>query len=224
MTCAGLGVTGTIAGGQYLVDGVARSDNVAAGDTAATLGKASTSESGQGSAAAPASADPASAKAAESKTPDSAGEATPSSEPVPFLSRVDRGPAKPASGEVTLDRTAVERLRAAERADRASERVPVGTAQEMAYTMVVEYGWDESEFSCLVEMWDRESGWSHTASNPSSGAYGIPQALPGWKMASAGSDWETNPATQIKWGLGYISGRYGTPCGAWSFWQANHWY
>jgi resuscitation-promoting factor RpfB len=85
-------------------------------------------------------------------------------------------------------------------------------------------GWGDDQFSCLVTMWNHESGWRVNAANPS-GAYGIPQALPGSKMASAGADWATNPATQIKWGLEYISSRYGTPCGAWAQWQANGgWY
>ncbi|MCL2788349.1 MAG: ubiquitin-like domain-containing protein [Micrococcales bacterium] len=83
---------------------------------------------------------------------------------------------------------------------------------------------DDTEFRCLVALWDRESGWKTTAANRYSGAYGIPQALPGSKMASAGSDWQTNPKTQIKWGLGYIKGRYGTPCGAWSAFQSKGWY
>ena len=74
-----------------------------------------------------------------------------------------------------------------------------------------------------MKLWNRESGWRTTAQN-SSGAYGIPQALPGSKMASAGADWRTNAATQIKWGLGYISGRYGTPCGAWGHSQSTGWY
>ena len=83
------------------------------------------------------------------------------------------------------------------------------------------FGWSPSKyFGCLDNIWSRESGWRYNASNPS-GAYGIPQALPGSKMASAGADWQTNPATQIKWGLGYIKGRYGDPCSAWSYWQAN---
>jgi hypothetical protein len=73
-------------------------------------------------------------------------------------------------------------------------------------------------------MWNRESSWNVSAQNPSSGAYGIPQALPGDKMASVASDWRTNPATQIKWGLGYIKDRYGSPSAAWTFWQANGWY
>jgi murein DD-endopeptidase MepM/ murein hydrolase activator NlpD len=81
-----------------------------------------------------------------------------------------------------------------------------------------------SQYGCLVLLWTRESNWSYRANNPSSGAYGIPQALPGSKMASAGSDWRTNPATQIRWGLGYIRARYGTPCGAWAHSQSTGWY
>ncbi|MFF3356237.1 transglycosylase SLT domain-containing protein [Streptomyces sp. NPDC002917] len=77
---------------------------------------------------------------------------------------------------------------------------------------------------CLDNLIRRESGWNHRAANPSSGAYGLMQALPGSKMSSAGSDWRTNPVTQIKWGLKYIKQRYGTPCGAWNFWQKNGWY
>ncbi|GAA3772415.1 hypothetical protein GCM10022240_25590 [Microbacterium kribbense] len=98
-----------------------------------------------------------------------------------------------------------------------------GTAQAIAYDIVKARGWSDGEFACLVSLWKRESGWRVNAYNPS-GAYGIPQALPGSKMASAGADWATNPATQIKWGLGYISGRYGTPCGAWSHSQSYSWY
>ncbi len=76
----------------------------------------------------------------------------------------------------------------------------------------------------LVSLWNVESGWNVTASNPSSGAYGIPQALPGSKMASAGADWQTNGATQIRWGLGYIKSVYGSPCAAWGHEQADGWY
>jgi hypothetical protein len=79
------------------------------------------------------------------------------------------------------------------------------------------------QFNCLVSLWNRESHWNVTATNPN-GAYGIPQALPGNKMASAGPDWQTNATTQITWGLGYITGRYGTPCGAWAHSQATGWY
>ena len=99
-----------------------------------------------------------------------------------------------------------------------------GTAQSIAYNMMASFGFDpKTFFGCLVDIWNRESGWRYDAEN-ASGAYGIPQALPGSKMASAGPDWETNPATQIKWGLTYIKGLYGTPCGAWSFEEANGYY
>lgn len=100
-----------------------------------------------------------------------------------------------------------------------------GSAQAIAYSMVQANGWDDNEFACLVALWNKESGWRVNAYNAGSGAYGIPQSLPGNKMASAGADWETNPATQIAWGLGYIKGsRYVTPCGAWAHSQATGWY
>lgn len=98
-----------------------------------------------------------------------------------------------------------------------------GSAQAIGYQLVLARGWGDSEFSCLVALFNRESGWNVYASNPS-GAYGIPQALPGSKMASAGADWATNPATQITWGLNYIAGRYSTPCGAWGHSQTTGWY
>ena len=80
------------------------------------------------------------------------------------------------------------------------------------------------QFQCFSNIVDHESSWNYRAVNPSSGAYGLFQALPGSKMSSVGADWQTNPATQIKWGLNYMNERYDSPCGAWSFWQANHWY
>ncbi|TPW72386.1 lytic transglycosylase domain-containing protein [Schumannella sp. 10F1B-5-1] len=99
-----------------------------------------------------------------------------------------------------------------------------GTAKAIAYDMVMARGWGQGEYDCLVSLWNKESHWNVYAHNSGSGAYGIPQALPGSKMASAGADWQTNPATQITWGLGYITGRYGTPCGAWGKSQASGWY
>lgn len=101
---------------------------------------------------------------------------------------------------------------------------PYGSPQQIATAMLADFGWSSGEFGCLNELWERESGWNAAATNPYSGAYGIPQALPGAKMASAGADWETNPATQIKWGLGYIKATYGSPCGAWSHETAYGWY
>ena len=99
-----------------------------------------------------------------------------------------------------------------------------GSAQAYAYDAVAARGWGEDQYNCLVSLWQKESGWRVNAQNGSSGAYGIPQALPGSKMATAGEDWATNAGTQIEWGLSYITGRYGTPCGAWAKSQASGWY
>ncbi|WP_442939220.1 NlpC/P60 family protein [Nonomuraea sp. SYSU D8015] len=111
-----------------------------------------------------------------------------------------------------------------------------GTAEsnkKIGKQMAAEMGWTGKQWKALEALWQRESGWNHKADNPTSDAYGIPQALPGSKMASAGKDWATNPATQIEWGLGYIKQRYKTPLGAWSFWNSKkkingkdvgHWY
>jgi hypothetical protein len=99
-----------------------------------------------------------------------------------------------------------------------------GTAQALAYSMLAARGLSDAEYSCLVSLWDRESRWNVSALNSSSGAYGIPQALPGNKMASAGADWATNPATQVTWGLAYIAARYLTPCSAWAHSESVGWY
>jgi len=99
-----------------------------------------------------------------------------------------------------------------------------GTAKAIAQSMLAARGMGTDQYNCLVSLWNRESGWNVYAQNSSSGAYGIPQALPGSKMGSAGADWATNPATQIAWGLSYIEGRYGTPCDAWAYSEANGWY
>lgn len=113
-----------------------------------------------------------------------------------------------------------ERRAEAERASRSAGRDPRGAAR----AMVAERGWGAEQFDCLDSLWQKESNWSTTADNPTSSAYGIPQALPGSKMASAGPDWQTNARTQIAWGLGYIADRYGSPCAAWSHSKANNWY
>ncbi|GAA4922687.1 hypothetical protein LX16_5032 [Stackebrandtia albiflava] len=91
-------------------------------------------------------------------------------------------------------------------------------------TLLLEHGFGLDQMPCLEQLWDKESGWNEHAHNPSSGAHGIPQALPGNQMASVGDDWETNPITQITWGLQYISNRYGTPCDAWAHSQEIGWY
>ena len=108
----------------------------------------------------------------------------------------------------------------------AASRGPVdpGSNRALGQSLMLARGFSADQWSCLDSLWQKESGWNHQADNPSSSAFGIPQALPGKKMSSAGADWETNPATQITWGLGYIEGRYGTPCAAWSHSRANNWY
>lgn len=149
------------------------------------------------------------------------------------------------------DRTATERARAAQdKAERQAEKAARQKAKRaeaarsaaaeqtarsaarsaadprsLAASMAAEHhGWGADQFACLDSLWAKESEWNHTAQNPSSGAYGIPQSLPGDKMSSHGSDWRTNPATQISWGLDYISQVYGTPCGAWGHSQSVGWY
>lgn len=99
-----------------------------------------------------------------------------------------------------------------------------GTVQSIALGMVTKRGWSMDQYSCLVKLWNRESNWRVNAHNKSSGAYGIPQALPGDKMGSIASDWRTNPTTQITWGIGYIAARYKTPCGALAHSNDIGWY
>jgi hypothetical protein len=101
----------------------------------------------------------------------------------------------------------------------------LGSPQQVARAMLGSFGWSAaSQFSCLEPLWAHESGWSVSAYNAGSGAFGIPQALPGSRMASAGPDWQTSAATQIKWGLQYIKGTYGSPCAAWAHEEAAGWY
>ena len=112
-----------------------------------------------------------------------------------------------------------------ERASRDAERKKLeGTPKEVAMNLLPDHGWGESQFSCLEKLWNKESSWRVDADNPSSSAYGIPQALPGNRMAAYGKDWRTNPVTQIKWGLDYIEATYGSPCSAWGHSVAKGWY
>jgi hypothetical protein len=126
---------------------------------------------------------------------------------------------------------AKKRKRAEERAAREAERKEIlANAQDdpkaVAQLLLPEYGFGEEQWPCLDQLWIGESDWRWWVANPSSGAYGIPQSLPAEKMASAGDDWRTNPATQIEWGLDYIRSSYGTPCNALDAWNARspHWY
>ncbi|WP_199470579.1 hypothetical protein [Agromyces fucosus] len=134
--------------------------------------------------------------------------------------------AQAAAERAAAERAAAERDAATPPATGPAPAAPANPSEAQVIArdmMATRYGWGDDQFGCLVALWNKESGWNVTAGSPG-GAYGIPQALPGSKMASAGADWQTSAATQISWGLGYIAGRYGTPCGAWAHFQANNWY
>ena len=105
-----------------------------------------------------------------------------------------------------------------------TEDLGSGDPKAIAAAMLSDFGWSSDQMGCLDSLWTKESGWNPHAANPTSSAYGIPQALPGSKMATAGSDWADNPATQIEWGLGYIRDSYGSPCSAWGHSESYGWY
>jgi hypothetical protein len=135
-----------------------------------------------------------------------------------------------AARAYALGKASVESRR--ERASRDAERARIeaerkkyeGTPREVARRLLPDHGWSDSQFGCLDKLWYKESRWRWYADNPTSSAYGIPQALPGNRMAEYGSDWRTNPVTQIKWGLDYIEDAYGSPCAAWAHSQDRGWY
>lgn len=137
-----------------------------------------------------------------------------------------------AAAKVKAAAIAKARVAAAEKVARDKARTSaIANAQadprSAARALMADYGFSsDSQWNCLNLLWEGESSWNFRAENPSSGAYGIPQSLPASKMASEGADYRTNPITQIKWGLGYIKQSYGTPCGAWDFWNGRfpHWY
>jgi hypothetical protein len=131
-----------------------------------------------------------------------------------------RAAVRAAAARAAAVHVAAVRVAAVADVSRSAARDPRGAAR----VMLADYGWGSGQFSCLEALWAKESGWNPSAMNPSSGAFGIPQALPGSKMASAGADWRTSPVTQIRWGLGYIKGIYGSPCVAWGHSQATNWY
>jgi hypothetical protein len=138
-------------------------------------------------------------------------------ERLPVVSRSDRrGAADPTkqAGLVPTEASAVTE----------SEQLSQSDPKDIARALLGDYGFSQDQFGCLDLLWTRESNWNPLAHNPSSGAHGIPQSLPGSKMASVGADWYSNPVTQIQWGLGYIQDRYGSPCSAWGHSQATGWY
>lgn len=136
----------------------------------------------------------------------------------PVVSRDDRRPEADPAKSAQL--AAISEPAAMTDERRLSDSDP----RDIARALLGEFGFSSDQFGCLDSLWTRESNWRWNADNPTSSAYGIPQALPGSKMSSAGADWATNPATQIRWGLGYIHARYGSPCSAWGHSQARGWY
>ncbi|MFC7527916.1 transglycosylase SLT domain-containing protein [Actinoplanes sp. GCM10030250] len=174
-------------------------------------------------------ADHAAARAYRSQAEDAAA-AKAASE-----AKVAAGKARTLEKKAIAEEKAEKQAEAAKKAEESGGPVPFtgdipascdeySGSRKVGCAVMLDKGFGLDQFPCLDKLWKKESGWNYKATNRSSGAYGIPQALPGTKMASAGSDWKTNPATQIKWGLGYIKGRYNTPCGAWSHSQNVGWY
>lgn len=155
-------------------------------------------------------------KPEESKAPEPA--------PVVKEASTNTTPAPVAQKAVTTTQAATPSPAASSTPAAPPVSVSPGSAQAEAANQMQAFGWGADQLACLIPLWQKESGWNVLAANPSSGAYGIPQSLPGSKMASAGADWQTNPATQIKWGLGYIKDRYQTPCGAWNHSITVGWY
>jgi hypothetical protein len=143
--------------------------------------------------------------------------------------RIQAAKTAKAKKEAAEDEAEREREAAEARANRDAVRDASSFSAQSSYTVaevkaMARQMVPADQFQCFSNIVNHESTWNYRAQNPSSGAYGLVQALPGSKMSSAGADWQTNPATQIKWGLNYMNSRYDSPCGAWSFWQANNWY
>ena len=131
--------------------------------------------------------------------------------------------ARAVAAQIAAVEAAIDAKRAT-RPSPAPSTASTAAAKKWAAREVTRMGYEPVQFTCLVRLWTRESGWNPLADNPTSTAYGIPQALPGSKMASAGADWRTNPKTQMAWGLGYIKARYGDPCHAWAHSEEDNWY
>ena len=183
-------------------------DDAPAPAAAANVGAAAADDASAAAAPASASVEPETAVTPAPASTERAPEVTRSQ------SRV------PAAEPKKVQTLSLGRANAVSRTEDLSDEDP----RDVAQALLGEFGFSSDQFGCLDSLWTRESGWSVTADNPSSSAYGIPQALPGSKMSSAGADWATNPVTQIRWGLGYIQDRYGSPCSAWGHSQSVGWY
>lgn len=142
--------------------------------------------------------------------------------------KAERLAKKKAAEQKAAQEKAAREKAARERAEKERKTPATGTAADAQKyakaTMASQYGWGSAEYTCLLDLWNKESRWRWNAKNAASGAYGIPQSLPGHKMATAGKDWRTNYKTQVNWGLKYIDGRYGKPCAAWAHSVKKNWY
>ncbi|APU44573.1 transglycosylase domain-containing protein [Streptomyces sp. TN58] len=152
-----------------------------------------------------------------------------SAEEAARLQAAEDAKSKKAEAQKAADEKAKKEREAKEVASRSAARDAGDFAVQSSYTVaqvkaIAQQMVPAGQFQCFSKIINQESTWNYLAVNKSSGAYGLVQALPGSKMASAGADWRTNPATQIKWGLNYMEDRYGSPCAAWTFHQANGWY
>jgi hypothetical protein len=213
-----------VAAAQFAAEQKASADKAAADAAAKAAAEKAAADKAAADAAAKAAADKAAADAAAKAAAD-----------------------KAAADKAAADKAAADRAAAAQAANRDQQRqqlpsttstptpapthtstpAPKPTAPSGSYGSAYAIAQSivpSGQFACFSNIIERESGWNVHATNPSSGAYGLGQALPGSKMASAGSDWQNNPTTQIKWVLSYMDSRYGSPCGAWSFWQSHNWY
>ncbi|WP_127479990.1 lytic transglycosylase domain-containing protein [Nocardioides pantholopis] len=205
--------------GAAVAGGVATQEPDRATTVSADLGPAATTgsdDAGTSAASAP-EASAAETPASPEAAPTSEAPAGAAGEREQLVSRSDRRAAADPAKEAALSQ---ESGRAMTRTEDLSDADP----RTAARAMLPEFGFSSDQFGCLDSLWTKESNWTVDADNPTSSAYGIPQALPGSKMASAGSDWATNPVTQIRWGLGYIEDRYGSPCSAWAHSQSHNWY
>ncbi|MEU6223088.1 transglycosylase SLT domain-containing protein [Streptomyces sp. NPDC047042] len=137
-----------------------------------------------------------------------------------FVSRIARTLASPKKALTTAAVAAATAGMVLAAAPAEASTASSSGAKAIAHKLIP----NDAQFNAFSKIVEHESGWNVAATNASSGAYGLVQALPGSKMASAGADWRTNAATQIEWGLKYMNERYGSPVGAWNFWQAHHWY
>ncbi|WP_183094662.1 aggregation-promoting factor C-terminal-like domain-containing protein [Nocardioides stalactiti] len=177
---------------------------------------------------------PGEPKADPEAGPEARSSATPTKQPRDQKDRKERVSRSEGGARFEVpDAVIIEQLRRA--AERIAQNytapptpVPVdvdpGTNRALGYHLMLDFGFAEDQWRFLDALWHRESGWNHLADNPTSSAYGIPQSLPGSKMAVVGPDWRTNPETQIRWGLAYIAARYGTPERAWAHSEKVGWY